>query len=76
MDLSTALFSPEAAIDPHPLLARVREAGPVHHLGRFDWWVVTRHADVAKILRRPDLFSSNTGLDRLRPAHVDEQAWQ
>ncbi|PCC67848.1 Cytochrome P450 [Nannocystis exedens] len=76
MDISTALFAPETAIDPHPLFARLREAAPVHRLERYQWWAVTRHAEVARILKRPDLFSSDTGLDRLRPPHIDERAWQ
>ncbi|MFY0541291.1 hypothetical protein [Nannocystis pusilla] len=52
------------------------EAAPVHRLERYEWWAVTRYADVAKILRRPDLFSSDTGLDRLRPPHIDERTWR
>ncbi|MBZ5712521.1 cytochrome P450 [Nannocystis pusilla] len=76
IDLSTALFSPEVANNPHPLLRRLREAGPVHRLERYGWWAVTRHADVTQILRRPDVFSSDTGLDRLRPPYVEDRAWQ
>lgn len=76
MDFSKALFSPEAASDPHPLFAHMREAAPVHRLQRYGWWAVTRHAEVARILRQPELFSSDTGLDRLRPPHIDARAWQ
>lgn len=75
MDISTALFSPESARDPHPLFARLRREAPVHRLERLGWWLVTRHADVANILRRPDMFSSDTGLDRMRPPYVDERTW-
>ncbi|WAS97246.1 cytochrome P450 [Nannocystis punicea] len=76
MDISMALFSPETANDPHPLFARLREAAPVHRLERHQWWAVTRHAEVSRILKRPDLFSSDTGLDRLCPPHIDERTWQ
>ncbi|MCY1007852.1 cytochrome P450 [Nannocystis pusilla] len=76
MDISTALFSPDTATNPHPLFARLREAAPVHRLERYEWWAVTRYAEVAKILRRPEVFSSNTGLDRLRPPHIDERTWR
>lgn len=75
MDLSTALFSPETASDPYPLLTRVRTEAPVARLERLGWWVVSRYADVTAALRRPELFSSNTGLERLRPAQIDAEIW-
>lgn len=75
MDLSTALFSPEAASDPFPLFTRVRREAPVARLERFGWWAVSRYADVAAALKRHDLFSSDTGLERLRPPLVDPRIW-
>jgi cytochrome P450 len=75
MDLSTALFSPETASDPYPLLARVRSEAPVARLARFGWWAISRYADVAAALKRPDLFSSDTGLERLRPPEIDPEIW-
>jgi cytochrome P450 len=37
--------------DPYPALARLREAGPVHHDERLRRYLVTRHADVRACLR-------------------------
>jgi cytochrome P450 len=37
--------------DPYPTLARLREAGPVHHDERLRRYFVTRHADVRSCLR-------------------------
>ncbi len=76
MDLAQALFSRDAAIDPYPLLAQLRAEAAVHRVHRFGWWVVTRYEDVTKVLKRHDLFSSDTGLDRMRPRHIDERTWR
>ncbi|MBA3546654.1 MAG: cytochrome P450 [Nannocystis sp.] len=76
MDFSVALFSPEAANDPYPLFARMQREAPVQRLERYGWWAVSRHADVSMIMKRHDLFSSETGLERMRPPHLDDQAWE
>lgn len=76
MDLATTLFSPEAVDDPYPLLARLRREAPVTRVERLGWWVVSRHADVSTILRDHAVFSSETGLERLRPPEVDEAVWR
>lgn len=76
MDVASALFSPEVASDPYPLLARLRSEAPILELERFGWWVVSRYDDVATVLKRHELFSSETGLDQLRPPHLDERTWQ
>ena len=39
-------------------LARLRREDPVHWDPVNQWWLVTRHADVREISRRPELFSS------------------
>jgi cytochrome P450 len=49
---------PAQAADPAPVLARLRDECPVHHEERFDPWVVTRYADVDRVLRDPETFSS------------------
>ena len=50
-------LDPKFREDPYPILARLRKHDPVHHdtqLGRF---VLTRHDDVADVLRNPDHWS-------------------
>ncbi len=76
MDFSVALFSPEAAKDPYPLFARMQREAPVHRLEQYGWWAVSRHEDVSTVMKRHDLFSSETGLERMRPAHLDDRAWE
>ena len=76
MDVCTALFSPESAKNPYPLFAQLRSESPVLRLEKYGWWAVSRHEDVTTVMKRHDLFSSQTGLERMRPQHLDEQTWQ
>ena len=39
-------------------LARLRRESPIHWDSKNEWWLITRHADVREISRRPDVFSS------------------
>lgn len=43
--------SPEFLADPYPVLAELRESGPIHRHDGLDRWFVTRHADVRACLR-------------------------
>ncbi|MEO1059875.1 MAG: cytochrome P450 [Actinomycetota bacterium] len=55
-------FSPSFRTDPHAEYARLRERCPVAHAGEpYDWWAVTRADDVAQMLRRYKLWSSEHG---------------
>lgn len=59
-------FDPfDAAVkrDPYPFYAELRRAVPVYHVVARRMWAVSRHADVAFALRRPDLFSSSVNAD-------------
>jgi hypothetical protein len=57
--LDPDLASPEVIADPHPHLRRLRESDPVHRSPR-GFWLVTRYADVAHGLRRPELGTGRT----------------
>jgi cytochrome P450 len=57
-DELTALFSPAANADPHPIHARLRERAPVVKAEQVGLWTLSRYDDVAFALKRPDLFSS------------------
>ncbi len=46
----TRLLDPEVLADPYPLYARLREEAPVYFDPFLHTWVVTRYADVLKIL--------------------------
>jgi cytochrome P450 len=55
--------------DPYPLYQRLRDEDPVHHAGRDDIWVVSRHADVFAVLRDDETFSNRMGVS------LDASAW-
>ncbi|MFI5485953.1 cytochrome P450 [Micromonospora echinaurantiaca] len=62
---AAALFDPTdpaIADDPYPSYARLRRKAPVLHLPAADVWAVSRHADVAAVLRDPATFSSKVGM--------------
>jgi hypothetical protein len=45
------LLDPEVLADPYPLYRRLREEAPVHWDPYLHAWVVTRYADVVRVLR-------------------------
>jgi cytochrome P450 len=45
-------YLPEVHADPYPLYQRLRTQDPVHR-SEFGFWVLTRHAEVAAVLRDP-----------------------
>ncbi|MDC0666435.1 cytochrome P450 [Nannocystis radixulma] len=53
-----AFFSPEVQQDPYSRYAVARAEEPIFFCEDLGMWVVTRHADVAAILRDTDRFSS------------------
>jgi cytochrome P450 len=62
-----AYFDPyDVAInaDPYPTYARLREEAPAYHNERYDFWALSRHADVEKALVNWKVFS-NTRSDIL-----------
>jgi len=48
----------ESSAERDAALAELRREDPVHWDVANQWWIVTRHADVREISRRPELFSS------------------
>jgi cholest-4-en-3-one 26-monooxygenase len=59
MDLLDGAFW---AGDPIGNLAWLRENDPVHHDDTNDVWGITRHADIMRIEREPELFSNAQGI--------------
>jgi cytochrome P450 len=47
--------------DPYPIYARLREEAPVYYNERYDFWALSRHADVEKGLADWQTFSSSRG---------------
>ena len=56
------LEEPEFYLDPHPVYDRMRIEQPVYYYAPLDIFVLTRHADMRAVARRPDLFSSVRGV--------------
>lgn len=46
-------FAPGFDVDPAPIYRRLREEEPLHYWASAPGWVVTRHADVAVVIRDP-----------------------
>lgn len=45
--------------DPYPTYARLREEAPIYHNQRYDFWALSRHADVEKALSNWETFSNS-----------------
>jgi cytochrome P450 len=52
------LLPPAAYDDPYEYFGRLRETDPVHWDDRLKGWIVTRHSDVAWLIRHHEQFSS------------------
>src|SRR5690349_25010496 len=50
--------------DPYPTYRRLRDEAPIYHNAEYDFWVLSRHADVEKALLNWQVFS-NTRSDIL-----------
>ncbi len=44
--------------DPYPTYARLREEAPIYYNDRYDFWALSRHADVEKALSNWEVFSN------------------
>lgn len=55
--------------DPYPVYERLRAEDPLHHNERHDFWVLSRHADIAAALKDDTTFSNSMGVS------VDKSAW-
>ena len=44
--------------DPYPVYARLRDEAPIYHNDKYDFWMLTRHADVEEALTNWQIFSS------------------
>jgi cytochrome P450 len=54
------LFGPKMLADPYRYYARLRSWDPVHWVDQVGGWVVTRYADIVKVLRSPQASSERT----------------
>jgi cytochrome P450 len=54
-------YDAEINADPYPTYARLRAEAPVYHNDRYDFWALSRHADVDKALANWQTFSNARG---------------
>jgi len=68
---------PEVHDDPYPLYHRLRAHDPVHR-SPLGFWVLTRYADVAALLRDPRMSSDPRNASRLRElqAALPDEGWE
>lgn len=55
--------------DPYPVYARLRDEEPLHHNEEHDFWVLSRHADIAHAIRTEEVYSNAMGVS------LDASAW-
>lgn len=56
-------LTPEYRADPYSHYAALRREDPVHYSALFQAWVLTRHADVAAVLRDPRFSADHSAID-------------
>ncbi|MBW2229610.1 MAG: cytochrome P450 [Deltaproteobacteria bacterium] len=55
-------YDPSLHADPYPLYRQLRDEFPVNYSETLGFWTLSRHADVAAALQRPDVFVSGRGI--------------
>ncbi len=58
--------------DPYPIYARLRDEAPIYHNEKYDFWMLTRHADIEEALTNWQVFSSTRSdiLDVIRSGYA------
>ena len=54
-------YDAEINANPYPTFARLRDDAPIYYNDRYDFWALSRHADVEKALVNWQVFSSSRG---------------
>jgi cytochrome P450 len=56
-------FSPAFYNDPYPIYRRMQDEAPVYYNAEYDFYALTRHADVAPAFKDYETYSSAKGID-------------
>jgi len=64
-------YDVEINADPYPIYARLRDEAPIYHNEKYDFWMLTRHADIEKALVNWKVFTSTRSdiLDVIRSGY-------
>lgn len=54
-------YEVDITTDPYPVYARLRDEAPLYYNERYDFWALSRHADVEKALSDWQTFSNSRG---------------
>ncbi|HET6952723.1 MAG TPA: hypothetical protein VFI47_20245, partial [Acidimicrobiales bacterium] len=60
-DIHFDMYDREIYADPYPMFERMRNEAPLYFNAEYDFWAVSRHEDVARVLSERDTFSSAKG---------------
>jgi cytochrome P450 len=66
MSATTVVFDPfsdDFFTTPYETYRRMRDEAPVYYSESYDFYALTRHADVAAAMKNSDVFSSSRGID-------------
>jgi cytochrome P450 len=58
--------------NPYPMYARLREEAPVHFAEQTGTWCISRYADVSRVMRDPQTFSSAAAFEILMKGRMAE----
>lgn len=77
MSTATVVFDPfseDFFTSPYEIYRRMREEAPVYYSEQYDFYALTRHADVAAAFKDHETYSSAYGVDlaQVRKGHVTE----
>lgn len=67
MDVEFEPFSIRWQQDPYPVYRELRDRAPVHYAPESDAYVITRYADVERVFKTPEIFSSKLDPRRQMP---------
>jgi hypothetical protein len=71
--LAYSPYAYEMHEDPYPVYARLRAEAPLYRNDEFDFWALSRHADVLAAFRNVDVFSNAHGVS-LDPSAFSPEA--
>lgn len=67
------LFDPAIQESPYAAYALLRDEAPVWCMPQTGWYLVTRYADIADVVRRPDPYSMRVGRRLSNPYQTDPE---
>ena len=76
MTLAYDPLAPEQWQDPYPSYRQLRDAAPVHYSPASQVWCVSRFDDVTRVLRSPEIFSSQAAFDVLFSQMTSNIGWR